>query len=109
MFLLHFTVNLFAITFVERADQDAKSKIGWDEFQAPRYRDWLGASPSSYHDASMPHHSNQDTVNIRFAVPQNSLQQFQVGVWSNRSIFNTRLFLRAVMDLPQLSADKTAK
>ena len=34
------TINLFAITFVERANQDAKPEIGWDEFQALRYRAW---------------------------------------------------------------------
>ena len=26
--------------FIERADQDAKSELGWDEFQAIKYRSW---------------------------------------------------------------------
>ena len=26
--------------FVERANQDAKSQTGWDEFQAQKYRAW---------------------------------------------------------------------
>jgi SRSO17 transposase len=26
--------------FVERSNQDAKSELGWDEFQAQKYRAW---------------------------------------------------------------------
>jgi SRSO17 transposase len=27
--------------FIERANQDAKSELGWDEFQAQKYRAWV--------------------------------------------------------------------
>lgn len=104
IFLLHFTINLFATTFVERVNQDAKPKIGWDEFQAPRYRAWYHHRlvPPYLHASSLkPSHSG-----CQIHRAPNSLQQFQVDAWPNRPIFHTRLLLRAVIAFRNLLLKK---
>ena len=47
--------------FVERANQDAKSETGWDEFQAQKYRAWEHQSGFD-HSGYLVHRSNQTGV-----------------------------------------------
>jgi SRSO17 transposase len=93
--------------FVERSIQDAKSEIGWDEFQAQKFRAW--------------EHQLALTVLASWFVAQTKLrwaqqyprdpklhQELKVDLLPALSVANVRELLRAVMPLPQLSRDEAA-
>lgn len=93
--------------FVERANQEAKSEVGWDELQAQKYLAW-------------EHHLAM-TVLATWFVAETKLewarehgrdphlaQQFEVGVLPALSVANVRTLLRATMPLPQLTPEKAA-
>jgi SRSO17 transposase len=88
--------------FVERSIQDAKSEIGWDEFQAIKFRAWE-------HQAAL-------TVLASWFVAQTQLEwmqcfpreasltaELEVDLLPELSVANVRELLRAVMPLPSLS------
>ena len=94
--------------FVERSIQDAKSEMGWDEFQAQKFRAWQ--------------HQLALTVLASWFVAQTKLrwaQQFQcdpklyheleVNLLPALSVANVRELLRAAMPLPQLSHQQAAE
>jgi len=93
--------------FVERSIQDAKSEMGWDEFQAQKFRAW--------------EHQLALTVLASWFIAQTKLrwaqeyprdpelyQQLDVDLLPALSVANVRELLRAVMPLPQLSRDEAA-
>jgi hypothetical protein len=94
--------------FVERANQDAKSEIGWDELQAQKYRAW--------------EHHLALTILATWFVAQTKLEwaqkypadpsllaQMQVDRLPGLSLSNVRTMLRAVMPLPQLTPDQATE
>ena len=88
--------------FVERANQDAKSDLGWDELEAQKYLAWM-------------HHLALTILALWFITQtkiewavQNArdpalLQQLEVDVLPALSTANVRALLRAVMPLSQLT------
>jgi SRSO17 transposase len=88
--------------FVERANQDAKSELGWDELEAQKYLAWM-------------HHLALTILSFwfitqtkikwakQYARDPTMLQQFEVDVLPALSTANVRALLRAVMPLPQLT------
>ena len=94
--------------FVERSIQDAKSEIGWDEFEAQKFRAW--------------EHQLALTVLGSWFVAQTKLeweQQFprdsglyhelEIDLLPALSAANVRVLLRAAMPLPQLSLQEAAE
>jgi SRSO17 transposase len=88
--------------FVERSIQDAKSEMGWDEFQAQKFRAW--------------EHQLALTILASWFVAQTKLRwaqqyprdpklyhELDVDLLPALSVANVRELLRAVMPLPQLS------
>ncbi|MBM3136316.1 MAG: IS701 family transposase [Chloroflexi bacterium] len=86
--------------FVERAIQDAKSEVGWDELQARKYRGW-------------EHHLALVILAVWFlaqtrwewaercARDPTLAQQFELELLPALSMANIRVLLRAAMPLPQ--------
>jgi SRSO17 transposase len=94
--------------FVERSNQDAKSELGWDEFQAQKYLAW------QHHVAC--------TVLASWFVAQTKLewaqtsardpelaQILEVDVLPMLSMANIRSLLRAVLPLPQLTPQEATE
>jgi SRSO17 transposase len=94
--------------FVERSNQDAKSELGWDEFQAQKFLAW------QHHVAC--------TVLASWFVAQTKLewaqtyardpelaQVFEVEVLPMLSMANIRSLLRAVLPLPQLTPEEATQ
>jgi len=88
--------------FVERANQDSKSEIGWDEFRAIKFRAWE-------HQAAMTILAawfiTQTQLDWRERCPRDPTLVLELGVdrLPELSIGNVRELLRAVMPLPRLS------
>jgi len=88
--------------FVERANQDAKSEMGWDELNAQKYRAWehhLALTIlASWFVAQTKHEWNQ-------AHPRDPelTRQLELDVLPALSVANVREMLRAVLPLEQLS------
>jgi SRSO17 transposase len=94
--------------FVERSNQDAKSELGWDEFQAQKFPAW------QHHVAC--------TVLAGWFVAQTKLewaqtyardpalaQVLEVEVLPMLSMANLQSLLRAVLPLPQLTPEEATK
>ncbi len=94
--------------FVERSNQDAKSELGWDEFQAQKFPAW------QHHVAC--------TVLACWFVAQTKLewaqtyardpalaQAFEVEVLPMLSVANMRSLLRSVLPLPPLTPEEATQ
>ena len=88
--------------FIERTNQDAKSELGWDEFQAIKYRAWQ-------HHLAFTILASWFITETQLAWAADHprdpllLEQYEIDVLPNLSMANVRTLLRAVMPLPQLS------
>lgn len=88
--------------FVERSNQDAKSELGWDEFQGIKYRAWQ-------HHLAFTILASWFITETRLEWAENNprdpflLEQYQTDVLPNLSVANVRTLLRAVIPLPRLS------
>jgi len=86
--------------FVERANQDSKSEVGWDELRARKYRGWK-------HHLALVILATWFVAQTKWAwaqenVPDPTLaQQFAVQTLPSLSTANIRLLLRAADPLPQ--------
>ena len=92
--------------FIERSNQDAKSELGWDEFQATKYRAW--------------EHQLALTILASWFIAETRLDwmagmngpgtacPYEVDVLPLLSVGNVRELLRAAMPLPQLSPHEAA-
>jgi SRSO17 transposase len=91
--------------WTERTFEDAKSDLGWDEFQAQKYRAW-------------EHHLALTALALWF-IAQTKLEwrqayvrdpdlarQLELEVLPNLSTANVRELLKAVLPLPQLTPDE---
>lgn len=94
--------------FVERANQDAKSEVGWDELEARKYRAWN-------------HHLALTIMAMWFIAqikhdwaskyPRDSKlsEQLEVGSLPALSVANVRELLKAVMPLQQLTPEQATR
>ena len=88
--------------FVERSNQEAKSEVGWDEFQAQKFRAWehqLALTILATWFIAQTKHEWAQTY-ARDAV---LAQELQVDQLPALSVANVRELLQAVLPLPQLS------
>ena len=94
--------------FVERANQDAKSEVGWDELEARKYRAWN-------------HHLALTIMAMWFIAqikhdwaskyPRDSKlsEQLEVKLLPSLSVANVRELLKAVMPLQQLTPEEATR
>jgi len=94
--------------FIERSNQDAKSELGWDEFQAQKYRSWEHQLALTILASWFIAQTKYDLVQTFPKDPQLA-QQMQLEVLPILSVANVRELLLAVMPLPQLSPDQAAR
>jgi SRSO17 transposase len=88
--------------FIERSNQDAKSELGWDEFQAIKYRAWE-------HNLALTIMASWFITETRLEWAQKYerdpelLEKYETDVLPALSMANVRELLRATMPLPQLT------
>lgn len=93
--------------FIERSNQDAKSELGWDEFQGIKYRGWQ-------HHLAFTILASWFITETRLDWAANHprdpllLEHYATTVLPNLSLANVRTLLRAAMPLPQLSVEQAA-
>jgi len=89
-------------SFTERTFEDAKTEIGWDEFQAQKYRAWehhLGLTA-----AALWFVAQTTLVRAQIYTRDPALaHQLEVEVLPALSTANVRELLKAVLPLPQLT------
>jgi SRSO17 transposase len=88
--------------FIERDNQDAKSEMGWDEFQAIKYRAWEHQLALTILASWFIAETRLDWMD-RFQHDPALLEQYEVDVLPMLSVSNVRELLRSAMPLPQLS------
>jgi hypothetical protein len=91
--------------FIERDNQDAKSELGWDEFQAIKYRAWKHQLALTILASWFVAETRLDWMK-RFERAPALLEQYEVDVLPMLSVSNVRELLRAAMPLPQLSTQE---
>lgn len=93
--------------FIERDNQDAKSEMGWDEFQAIKYQAWEHQLAFTILASWFIADTRLDWME-RFERDPALLEQHEVDVLPMLSVGNVRELLRAAMPLPQLSTQEAA-
>jgi SRSO17 transposase len=94
--------------FIERSNQDAKSELGWDEFQAIKYQAWEHQLALTILASWFVAETRLDWMR-RFAQDPALLVKYEVEVLPLLSVGNVLELLRAAMPLNQLSPqDATA-
>lgn len=94
--------------FIERANQDAKSELGWDEFQAQKYQSWVHHLALTIMASAFITETLLDWAE-KFPRDPALLEEYQTDILPNLSIGNVRELLRAVMPLPQLTLQQAAE
>ena len=93
--------------FIERSNQDAKSELGWDEFQAIKYRAWE-------HNLALTIMASWFITETRLEWAEKYerdpelLEKYKIDVLPTLSMANMRELLRATMPLPQLTPAQAA-
>jgi SRSO17 transposase len=93
---------------IERSHQDAKDELGWDEFQARKYRAWE-------HHLALTILASWFITETRLDWKQRLkqdpalLEKYEVEVLPQLSVGNVRELLRAALPLPQLSSEEAAQ
>jgi len=90
--------------FVERANQDSKSEIGWDELRAQKYRAWEHHLAMTVLATWYIAETKLDWAKQHPRDPQLA-QQLEADVLPTLSLANGGELLRAAMPLPQLTPD----
>jgi len=94
--------------FAERSNQDSKSELGWDEFQALKYRAWQHQLALTLLAGWFITKIRLDWV-ARYQHQPDLLAHYQVELLPGLSVANVRKLLRAAMPLPQLSPTQAAQ
>lgn len=94
--------------FVERTNQDAKSELGWDEFQAQKYRAWEHNLALTIMASWFVAQTKHEWVQTYARDPELA-QQLEVEVLPALSVANVRELLRAVLPLHQLSREEATR
>jgi SRSO17 transposase len=93
---------------IERSNQDSKSEIGWDEFQARKYQAWVHQLALTILASWFVAETRLDWME-RFKQDPVLLAKYEVEVLPQLSVRNVRELLRAAMPLPQLSPEEAAE
>jgi predicted Co/Zn/Cd cation transporter (cation efflux family) len=93
---------------IERSNQDAKDELGWDEFQARKYRAWEHQLALTILAAWFIAETRLDWMQ-RFKQDPDLLAQYEVEVLPQLSVGNVRELLRAALPLPNLSSEEAAQ
>jgi SRSO17 transposase len=93
--------------FIERDNQDCKSELGWDEFQATKYLAWQHQLALTILASWFIAETRLDWM-ARYQRDPALLEQYQVEVLPMLSVANVRELLRAAMPLPHLSTQEAA-
>lgn len=93
--------------FIERTNQDAKSELGWDEFQAIKYRAWEHHLALTILASWFVTETKLDWAQ-QFARDPQLLEQYELEVLPALSVANVRTLLRAALPLPHLSPAQAA-
>ena len=88
--------------FIERANQDSKTEIGWDDFRAQKYRAWEHQMALTVLATWFITETKLDWAKESARDPELA-RQFGVDVLPMLSLANVRELLRATMPLPQLT------
>jgi len=94
--------------FIERANQDAKSELGWDEFQAQKYPAWIHHLALTIMASAFITETLLDWAE-QYPRDPALLTEYETDVLPNLSIVNVRTLLRAALPLPQLSSHEAAE
>jgi len=93
--------------FIERSNQDAKSELGWDDFQAVKYLAWQHQLALTILASWFIALTRLDWM-TRFERDPALLAQYETDVLPLLSVSNIRELLRAAIPFPQLSAADAA-
>jgi SRSO17 transposase len=93
--------------FIERSNQDAKSELGWDEFQAIKFRAWEHHLAFTILASWFITETRLDWARDHPRDPF-LLERYESDALPNLSLANVRTLLRAVMPLPRLSPSQAA-
>ena len=93
---------------IERSNQDAKSELGWDEFQTRKYRAWEHQLALTILAAWFVAETRLDWMQ-RFEQDPALLAKYEVEVLPQLSVANIRELLRAAMPLPHFSPEEAAQ
>ena len=88
--------------FIERSNQDAKSELGWDEFQAIKYRAWQHHLALTIAASWFITETRLDWA-LEFERDPDLLAHYEMDVLPALSMANVKQLLRATLPLPQLS------
>lgn len=91
--------------FIERSNQDAKSELGWDEFQATKYQAWQHQLALTILASWFIAETRLDWL-ARFPRDPALLAHYETDVLPLLSVANVRELLRAAMPLPQLTTQQ---
>jgi SRSO17 transposase len=94
--------------FVECANQDAKSEIGWDELQAQKFRAWEHHLAMTIMATWFIAETKYDWANT-YTRDLQLAQELEVKALPALSVANVRALLQASMPLPQLSPDQATQ
>lgn len=93
--------------FIERSNQDAKSELGFDEFQALKYRAWEHHLALTIAASWFITETRLDWAAEHEADPA-LLAHYEIDVLPALSMANVREMLRAALPLPTLSTEQAA-
>ena len=94
--------------FVERANQDAKSELGWDELRAQKWRAWEHHLALTVL-ASWFIAETKLSWSLQYPPDPILLEQLETDRLPQLSVANVREMLRAVMPLPQLTSQQATE
>jgi SRSO17 transposase len=94
--------------FIERSNQDAKSELGWDEFQAIKYNAWEHHLALTIMASWFITETRLDWAQAYERDPE-LLEALELDVLPALSMSNVRELLRAAMPLPQLTTTQAAQ
>lgn len=93
--------------FIERSNQEAKSELGWDEFQATKLLAWEHQLALTILASWFITHTRLDWAH-RFEQDPDLVAEYEVEILPRLSMANVRTMLLAAMPLPQLSSQEAA-
>lgn len=94
--------------FIERANQEAKSELGWDELQAQKYRAWDHHLALTVLASWFIAQTQIDWAREHPCDPT-LLQELETDVLPTLSVANVRELLRAVMPLKRLTEEQATE
>lgn len=94
--------------FIERSNQDAKSELGWDEFQAIKYTAWRHHLVLTILAAWFITQTRLDWMRSHPHDPE-LLAHYEIDVLPLLSMRNVRELLQAALPLPQLTPQQATQ